>query len=189
MQEDQNEGFYQEGDDSQLNPESAPHTENIEQDSMNPGETLVTWTASEYINNHKPATWYLGLLFVTALVAGAVFLFTSDLISSIVVVIVGVLFAVFAGRKPEVRTYELTTTGLMISDKLHPYGLFKSYAVHEENALRSIYLLPMKRFMPGITLYFPPEQEEKIIDTLNNYLPFEDKDPDAIDRLMNKIGF
>ena len=126
---------------------------------------------------------------VAAVIAGALFLFTNDLISTIAVVIAGVLFAIFAGREPEVRTYELTTTGLMISNKLYPYSLFKSYAIHEQDAIRSIYLLPIKRFMPGITLYFPPENEENITEILGSYLPLEDRGPDAIDRLMHKIRF
>ncbi len=150
---------------------------------------LIEWTASEYIAHHKPASWYVLLGSIVAVISIAVYLLTQDVVSTSVVVIAGVLFGVFALRKPEVRTYQLKTSGLTISNKHFPFDLFKSFAVHEEQALRSIFLMPMKRFMPGLTLYFPPDQEEKIVNALSDYLPLEDREPDAIDKLMNKIRF
>ncbi len=164
-------------------------TQNQENTLTDTNTVLVSWTASEYIQHHKPASWYVGLVVAVVFLSGLIFLFTRELVSTIVVLVVGLLFGIFASREPEVRTYQLTPSGLMISDKFYPYDTFKSFSVHDEDAIRSIYIIPMKRFMPGITLYFPPDQEEQIANTLADYLPLEDSDPDMIDRLMNRIRF
>jgi hypothetical protein len=48
----------------------------------------------------------------------------------------------------------------------------------------------MKRFMPYIPMYYAPDQEDAILDTLSQYLPFEaERRQDPIDRFMHKIRF
>ncbi len=49
--------------------------------------------------------------------------------------------------------------------------------------------MPLKRFMPPITLYYPPDQEDAVINALAAYLPHEDRTHDPVDRLMRKIRF
>ena len=185
MQEEAPDNF---SENPKTQEDVAPTIADMEDSNLSK-KTLMEWTASEYIKHHKPANWYLALVAVVVALSGLVFLVTRDVVSAVTIGIVGVLFGVFASREPEVRTYKLTPRGITISEKLYPFELFKSYAVYEEEAIKSIFLLPMKRFMPGMTLYFPPEQEEDILGTLSSYLPFDDREPDIIDRFMNKIRF
>lgn len=160
-----------------------------DQESSHGDTTLVAWTASEYIAHKKNLLWYIALGGIVTLVAGTIFLLTGDPVSSIVVVIAGLLFGVFALRQPEVRSYEVRPSGIVISDKLFPYGMFISFAIHEQQALQSIFLMPAKRFMPGITIYYPREQEDTIVEALSVYLPLEDSEPDMIARLMSRVRF
>ena len=149
----------------------------------------LSWTASEFIEHQKPQGWYLSLTAAALVVAAAMYFVLRDIVTTVVIVIAAVLFGVVGARKPRATNYSLSRTGLRIGDKAYPYSAFKSFSVLEEGAINSIQLLPLKRLMPPISLYFPPEMEEQIGDLLSDYLPHEDRDHDAIDRLMKRMHF
>ena len=175
-------------DDSQQVGEENSFTQNKQREEPEK-DVNVSWTASEYVEHHKPTSWYTGLSVVTGLAVALVFLLTRDIISVIVITMMGILFGVFASRKPEVREYSINPRGLSISGKLYPHELFRSFSIHQEEGLRSLFLTPVKRFMPGITIYYPPDQEDAIMEALANFLPFEEGEPDVVDRFMGKIRF
>jgi len=177
----------QEDDQAQSNSGLEQSDDNSQ--ALEQKDVSVSWTASEYIEHHKPTSWYMGLSIATGVAVALVFLLTRDIVSVVVITMMGILFGVFASRKPEVREYEISAEGISISGKLYPHDLFRSYSVHQEQGLRSLFLVPVKRFMPGITIYYPPDQEDSIMDALANYLPFEEGEPDAVDKFMSKIRF
>ena len=51
----------------------------------------------------------------------------------------------------------------------------------------SIMLIPTKRFATGVSVYFPEELGERIIDLLGQRLPMENLKLDAIDILVRKL--
>lgn len=154
-----------------------------------PPRQEVTWTASEFIAHHKDVSWYLGLAVGTALLALLIFLVTKDRTSVIVVVVAAFIFGAFAARQPRTLPYRIDAHGLTIGQKFYPYADLKSFSIREEGALGSIMLLPLKRFMPALTIYYPPEQEDVIITTLGSFLPHEERPPDPVDRLMHRLRF
>jgi hypothetical protein len=149
----------------------------------------LTWTASEFINHHKDASWYgvLGLGVVVACVV--VYLLTHDKISIVAILVAGGTMAVFAGHKPRTLTYTLGQGGITIGSKTYPFSVFKSFSVIDEDAINSVSLLPLKRFMPSITIYYEPADEDNILGILSDYLPYEDRQGDAVDKIMRKIRF
>lgn len=158
-------------------------------DALQAGEEL-TWTASEFIAHEKSAGWY-GLLAVgAALVAAGAFIITShDMISTGAVVLVAITFGMFAARQPKVRQYVLSDVGLHIGDKTYGYQDFKSFSVAEEGAITSIVFMPLKRFMPSLTIYLSPDLEDKVVDTLAARLPMEQHRQDAVDGFLKRIRF
>lgn len=151
--------------------------------------TQISWTASEFIAYQKNKSWYVLAVAGVILVAGLIFLATKDTISTIVTIALGVLFIVFASRKPRVLNYEISDKGIRIGDKLHLYRTMKSFAVIEEGTIRSIDILPMQRFMPAISMYYDPKDEDVIISSLGKFLPQENREQPLIDKLMHKIRF
>lgn len=149
----------------------------------------VSWTASEFVEHQKPQGWY-ALLGLGAVVISAVLYFIlKDIITVVVVALATVMFGVVGARKPRSLTYAIGQTGIKIGEKSFPYEAFKSFSVIEEGAIDSIQLAPLKRFMPPISLYFPPDHEQEIVDTLAAYLPHEERNHDAVDRLMKRVHF
>ncbi len=165
------------------------NSQDAQQVSPEPRGSLVSWSASEFIAHHKSLSWYVSFGIGLALLSVLVYLLTRDAISLIVVLIAGASFGVLATRKPEVRQYEITPSGIDVSGRLYEFDSFKSFAVHDEGAISSIFLLPIKRFTTELRVYYPPDQEDQIIEAISDYLPMEDSDPDAIDNLMRKIRF
>ena len=149
----------------------------------------VQWTASEYVAHQKSAGWYFLLGLATVAGSGLIYLITRDKVSAAIVLIIAIIFGAFAARQPRVLGYQIDQTGIKIADKFYPFEMFKSFSVQEEGPLDVILLTPLKRMMPGLSVYFPPEQGDKIIGVLSSYLPHEERQQDAIERLMRKVRF
>lgn len=164
--------------------------EGAEHDQFSPASIKpVNWTASEFIDHEKNSSWFMGLAGLTAVAVGIIFLITKDLVTAVVIIIAAALFGVTAKRKPRTLEYQIDNVGVVIDGKQFPYDVFKSFSVLAEGAFNSIQLMPLKRFMPPISLYFPPENEQQIVTTLGSYLPHEDRTHDPIDRLMRRVRF
>jgi hypothetical protein len=149
----------------------------------------VAWTASEFLAHQKNGGWYMILTGGAVVTSVLIYFLTRDMISSAVILMVAALLGAAAARKPRTLSYQLTNQGLHIGPKLYPYNDFKAFSVINEGAINSILLLPMKRFLPAVTVYYAPEDEQKILDVLSQALPYEQRDQDPIDRFMQRIRF
>lgn len=153
------------------------------------GGGSVTWTASEYIHHERGASWYALLLVGTAVLAAGIYFLTKDYFATGAIAVVGILVGVFAGRKPRQITYQLTSSGLKIGEKLYGYGLFKSFSIIRGSEASSVSLMPLKKFMPPVDAFFGAADEEKIIDLIGQHLPYEERQQAGIDRLSHKLRF
>ncbi len=153
------------------------------------GEGVVNWSASEFVAHHKGVVWYLLLAVAAIVLAGLAYLLTRDYVSAGGILFFAVIFGIAASRKPRVLEYQLNNKGLVIGEKFYMYSDFKSFTVGDEHPFASITFLPLKRFMPPLSIYFPPEEEKQIFDVLSGHLPMEQHRPELVDRLMKQIRF
>lgn len=154
-----------------------------------PEEGVITWRAGEYLHHQKTGKWFGALMVGAVVLAGIVYLLTRDIMATIVVLVAAGAFAYYGKREPRELDYRLDPDGLTIGGKFYPYDLFRSFAVMRENGQPMIALLPLKRFAPLTTIYYEPAIEDAVVDALADQLPMEERQPDAIDRLMSKIKF
>jgi hypothetical protein len=147
----------------------------------------VSWQAPEFIEHQHGSGWYAALVTTTLVIAVLVYLTSKDIFATITILVVGVIVGVFAGHKPQQVTYEVGSRGLSINGKLYPYGSYKSFTVLHEGPLSSVNLFPLKRFMPPISAYFVPADEQKVVDALGDNLPYEERKMDNIDRLSRRL--
>ncbi len=175
-----------------------PDPNDSSEDSLSPnkkrtenstGGPLVSWSASEYISNPKNITWFGALGIGTAILSIFVYFVTRDLLSTVVIVIIGVITGIFAARQPQTLEYHVDSKGIHIGPKSYPYGVFRSYSVAHDGAFSYISLLPLKRFMPQMTIHYAPEDEEKIVETLGDYLPYEQHKQDIVDSITRRVRF
>lgn len=149
----------------------------------------VSWTASEFIAHQKTIGWYGMLALSTAVLALAILFLTKDKISTGVVVLAAIVFGIYASRKPRTLGYSVGRTGLTIGQKTYTYDQFRSFSLLDEGAFSSIVFMPLKRFMPLLTIYYDPKDEQQIVTTLSDRLPMETHHLDLIDQLMRRVRF
>lgn len=150
----------------------------------------VAWTASEYVDHQKTGGWYLLLGGATVVVIVLVYFLTSgDIVAVSVIAIAAVLFGIVAARKPRTLHYEVGRTGITIGDKQYPFADFKTFSLVTETTIHSVQLSPLKRFMPPLSIYFPPDMEDTITQALGQYLPYAEQGHDVFDRFMSRIRF
>ena len=160
-----------------------------QQPELAPTGDAITWSASEFVEHQKSAGWYMATLGASMLAIAIVYFVTKDIFSVVVLTILAVVFLVFAGRKPRTLTYSLQGNSIKVGEKAYNLSNFKSFSLSDDGPIHSISFLPMKRFHAPLTIYFAPEDEDRIGNYLSNELPFEDRPPDAVDNLMKRIRF
>ncbi len=159
----------------------------VQASNVNP----VSWTASEYIAHDKTVIWYMTVTILTLIFSGLIYFFDSNnsLFSPVLVAIAGIIFMVAASRKPKVLEYLIDDSGLHVGQKLYSYAQFKSFALVQEGPITTIVFIPLQRFVPTLTVYFDPKDQDVIVDSLSVYLPVENRKMDVIDSIMRKIRF
>lgn len=151
--------------------------------------SAVSWSASEYIDHKQGSAWFLGLAGATVLLSGALYLLSKDYFGSAIVLLLGVIVGVFARRTPRQLTYELSGDGIKIEQKLYPFALFKTFSIVQDGVLTSIDFIPIKKFMPPVSAYFDPSDQNKIIAVLEQHLPYEERQLDRVERLTRRLHF
>jgi hypothetical protein len=150
---------------------------------------LIQWQASEFASNEKTGGWYFKLALIAVLLAGIIYAITRDVISSVVICLLGLTVGAYGALKPKIINYALYEEGIQVGEKQFDYQEFKSFAVLDDGSVPNVMLLPHKRFMIPVSMYFDPKEGDKIVETLGEFLPYEHKEPDFIDRLSTHIRF
>jgi hypothetical protein len=152
-------------------------------------ENGVTWEASEFIAHDKSASWFVGLAVAAVILAAVVYIASKDIVSTGVIIIAAIIFGVYGNHKPRQMTYQLSSQGIAISNKVYSYDDYKSFSIRPEGSLMSLTFMPLKRFSPPLTIYYNAPQEESIMKILTARMPYEEPRRDTVDSLMKKIRF
>lgn len=146
----------------------------------------VRWEAKEYIEHDKNAGWYIGLSVIgLLLVALSVWLrwwtFTAVVVLSFISLLIYVL------RPARTLKYSISNKGLTEGEKVYRFEDFKSFGILQDDTNFAIVLIPRKRFSPAVTVYFPKEKGEEIVDQFGARLPMEEVKLDFIDKIVRKL--
>lgn len=155
-----------------------------------PPEVPVTWTAQEYVHGEKNTLWYVLFTIVTlGLIAVDIFVIQTFLYTfSLLVVVMAVTVIVYSRRPPRALTYTLSSAqGLYVGERLYHLDEFKAFGIIEDQGHHSIMMIPRKRFAMGVSVFFPEEAGEQIVDILGRRLPMENLKLDAIDGIVRKL--
>lgn len=152
-------------------------------------QDVISWEASESVHHEKDMTWFVGIIAAgLLLVSLAIFLIKSITFTVLIVVMV-VALLILAKRPPRVLRYQLSERGIMINQKSYEFHEFRSFGVVQDGPFYYIVLLPIKRFMPSIDVYFPEEYGEDIVDLLGDFIPMQAIEPDVLDKITKYIRF
>lgn len=148
----------------------------------------VSWVAKEYVELDKGLGWYVWFgVIVLLLIAADIFILRSYTFSLLIVVMT-VALIVYIRRPPRDIQYTLSgRQGLYVGERLYHLSEFRAFGLIKDGDNHSILLIPVKRFSPGVSVYFPEGVGEKIVDILGQRLPMEDLKLDIIDIVVRKI--
>jgi hypothetical protein len=150
-------------------------------------EALVRWSATEYIHHDKNTLWFVGFIIVTIVfILLAIFLIKSITFAILIPVMAAALL-MYAYRPPRILNYTLSRHGLHANDHLYHFSEFKGFAVIHGEDEYSVMLIPTKRFKPGVSVYFPEDAGEEIVDMLATRLPMQELHIDFVDRIIQKL--
>jgi len=155
----------------------------------NGSEGSITWTASEFIYHEKDVRWYLIAVAITAVIASILWLFLDNVISAVVIILVGVLLIYTAGKKPREAEYKIAGNSIFVNQKEYKFDQFSSFAKIKQGAFSGLVFSPLKRFALYLTVYYDPADEARIIELLDGRLPLEDFHRDWIEDLLWKIKY
>jgi hypothetical protein len=107
---------------------------------------------------------------------------------SVLVVVMAIALMIYVRRPPRTLTYALSTKqGLYVGEQLYHFDEFKAFGLIKDGEHNSIMLIPRKRFSIGVSVYFPEEAGEEIVDILGQLLPMENLKLDLIDVVVRKL--
>lgn len=149
----------------------------------------LEWQASEYVEHEKSAKWFIVLAIIALVLAALAVFLMSNYTFAILIVVMAVAVAVWAKRPAAIMNYQLDASGVTVNGKHFAIHDFRAFGVLQDGGIYAVMLLPNKRFSPGVTIYFPHELGEQIVDTLGSVLPMETMEPDWIDKLTRKLNF
>lgn len=199
--DDQNNNYWEQKPEEQPTPEVQPAVSVEPQPAEIPGQPApqplaedtpdnppITWTAQEYIHLDKNVGWFvLFALIVLGLVAVDIFFLKSWTFSALVIVM-AIAIIIYVRRPPRTLTYALSPAqGLYVGERLYHFDEFRAFGLIQDGENHSIMLIPRKRFSPGVSVYFPEEAGERIVDILGQRLPMENLKLDIVDVVVRKL--
>jgi hypothetical protein len=174
-------------------PTTQPETELVAEPTPlapedTPNNPPVTWTAQEYVHLERSPLWFIGFVIVVlGLIAVDVFLLKSWTFSALVIVM-AIALVIYIRRPPRKLTYALSPAqGLYVGEQLYHMDEFKAFGLIKDGPHYSILLIPRKRFAPGVSVYFPDDAGERIVDILGQQLPMENLKLDIVDVIVRKL--
>lgn len=147
----------------------------------------IRWQAHEYIHHEKTTGWFIIFSIVVLILITAAIFVIQSVTFAILIPVMAAALVVYSHRPPRVIDYTLSRQGLHANDTLYSFSEFKGFGVIHDGQEYSVMLLPTKRFKPGVTVYFPEEAGEAIVDMLGARLPMQELHLDVIDRVIRKL--
>lgn len=147
----------------------------------------IAWNAPEGVQVQRGKLWYVFFVIVLiGLMALAILVFKNWTFAVLLPIMAVALF-VLSNKTPQIINYAISPKGIYIADVLHDFSEFRAFGLIHENNQHSILLLPVKRFSPGLTIYFSETEGERIVDMLGARLPMQEIKPDALEKFIRLI--
>ena len=149
-------------------------------------ESVVRWEAEEYVSHEKNAGWYFGLVLVCVILSLISIRFEWWTFTAVIVVSV-IAIVVYSVRPPRKIQYVLSAKGLTEGEKMYHFEDYKAFGILQDDVHFAIILMPKKRFAPAVTVYFPENKGEEIVNMFGERLPMEEVKLDMIDKIVRKL--
>lgn len=151
-------------------------------------QNKLQWEALEYEDRERNNDWFiaLGIIVATGSIASIIF---GNYFFAALLIISGVLLAMFALRPPRMIAYELNDLGLKIGSDLYLYERLKSFHVETERG-PTLFVKSERMFMPILSIPIHPDHADTIFEImLAKDIPQETMAEHPSERIMEFFGF
>lgn len=163
--------------------QASPEAQSIQSSEVQP----IQWQAPEYVQERRSPWWFIGFWVVAILLMVAAIFIIRSVSFAVLIPAMAAALMIYSHRPPRILNYVLSTKGIYINEKLHPLGEFKSFGIMRDESIPSVILLPVQRFRPGLTVHFPMELGEAVVDMLGQRIPMQEIKLDAFDKIIRKL--
>jgi len=156
--------------------------------SMDTIQNKLQWEALEYEDRERNKDWFiaLGIIVATCSIASIIF---GNYFFAALLIISGVLLALFALRAPRMIAYELNDLGLKIGSDLFLYERLKSFHVEVDRG-PTLFVKSERLFMPVLNIPIHPDHASTIEEILiEKNIPQETMAEHPSERIMEFFGF
>jgi hypothetical protein len=144
----------------------------------------IAWQAPEGVHTSHSVLWYIAFtLVVIGLMALSIFLLSSWTFA-ILIPVMAVALLLQLTRPPRIINYAISPKGVYVGDRLYDFSEFRAFGLLNDRGQNSAVLLPVKRFSPGLTIYFSETEGEAIVDMLGGRLPMQEIHPDSLEKFI-----
>jgi hypothetical protein len=147
----------------------------------------IQWQAPEYVQERRSPWWFIAFWAVAIILMVLAAFVMRSWSFAILVPAMAAALTIYSHRPPHMIGYVLSSKGLYINEKLHPMSEFRSFGILKEEAIPSLMLIPVRRFRPGLTVHFPEETGEAIVDLLGSRIPMQELKFDIFDRVIKTL--
>lgn len=132
---------------------------------------VLTWTAPEYIHQHKSTFWYVGAtLFMLALVVWAYFTDSWTMLAALVV-FAGVYIYLHHFHPPKNIQIEITEMGIRVGEIFYPYSHVQAFWIHYQYGLKTLNLRVHKQFFHDVVIQLGDQNPVEVRHYLTNQIP------------------
>lgn len=148
----------------------------------------LSWSAPEYEHKEQNPDWFwaLGVVVVAGSITSVIF---KNYFFAILLILGGILMAMFAIKKPETVNYQINDKGLKIRDRLYPYETIKSFWVRQDE-YPHLFIQSERLFMPVIQVpvgtYLGREVRQIMLD---HGVPEQEMKEHPTEKVMDFLGF
>lgn len=149
----------------------------------------ISWIEPAHSSVQRSTMWYIIFAFIIiGLILLDVLLLKYYTLSAVVLVSAVALIIYYRQPTKEINYTLSPDKGVYIDNVLHAYEDFKSFGVLNQGQFFTLVLIPTKRFGQSMTIHFPEQFGERIVDMVGQHLPMQEMKTDAIDRIIRRIG-
>ena len=148
----------------------------------------ISWQAPEYIHREKTSDWYWIVGIVTISIA-LISIILNNVIFGILIVACSFTLSLFASRKPQLITMQVTGLGVDVGKAHHPYDTLESFWIETREVHPRILLKSKKAFTSFIVILLGNGSSEEIHAKLLEHLPEEEHSEPLLEKLLIYLGF
>ena len=172
-----------------MNEKNNNNNENENREPDTPfDESVIEWTAPEYIQHEKGIVWYL--FAAVGLVLLCVYaIFTANWTLLVALVVIAGVYYWMHGFNPKNINVKISRVGIQVNDKRYPYQNIDSFwIIYKPPHIKTLNLKSNSRFLPDITIQLNDQDPSEVREYLASQIrEQEGKEETFVDSLIRTL--